>query len=89
MGTWRYSPSQTLRPRRRFEQILSDVLSGELQPGESLPSERRLAEVLVCPGRYPRGAQPCCGGGSRQVRQVMRPRSATSAGMPGWICFPD
>ncbi|MFN8088991.1 MAG: GntR family transcriptional regulator [Mycobacterium sp.] len=29
-----------------FEQILSDVLSGELQPGESLPSERRLAEVL-------------------------------------------
>lgn len=29
-----------------FDQILSDVLSGELQPGESLPSERRLAEVL-------------------------------------------
>lgn len=29
-----------------FEQILSDVLSGELRPGESLPSERRLAEVL-------------------------------------------
>lgn len=33
-------------PDEVFEQILSDVLSGELQPGESLPSERRLAEVL-------------------------------------------
>src|SRR4051812_12750728 len=29
-----------------FEQIVSEVLSGEMQPGESLPSERRLAEVL-------------------------------------------
>lgn len=29
-----------------FEQIVADVLSGELQPGEALPSERRLAEVL-------------------------------------------
>ncbi|MGH9207694.1 MAG: FadR/GntR family transcriptional regulator, partial [Acidimicrobiales bacterium] len=29
-----------------FEQIVSDVLSGEMQPGEALPSERRLAEVL-------------------------------------------
>ncbi|WP_179472079.1 FadR/GntR family transcriptional regulator [Mycolicibacterium vinylchloridicum] len=33
-------------PEDVFEQILSDVLSGEMQPGEPLPSERRLAEVL-------------------------------------------
>ena len=29
-----------------FEQIVAEVLSGQIQPGESLPSERRLAEVL-------------------------------------------
>lgn len=33
-------------PEEVFEQILADVLSGEMQPGEPLPSERRLAEVL-------------------------------------------
>ena len=33
-------------PEDVFEQILADVISGELVPGESLPSERRLAEVL-------------------------------------------
>jgi len=33
-------------PEDVFEQILADVISGELTPGESLPSERRLAEVL-------------------------------------------
>jgi DNA-binding FadR family transcriptional regulator len=33
-------------PEDVFEQILAEVLSGEMQPGESLPSERRLAEVL-------------------------------------------
>jgi GntR family transcriptional repressor for pyruvate dehydrogenase complex len=33
-------------PEDVFEQILADVLSGEMQPGETLPSERRLAEVL-------------------------------------------
>ena len=33
-------------PEDVFEQIVSGVLSGEMQPGESLPSERRLAEVL-------------------------------------------
>jgi GntR family transcriptional repressor for pyruvate dehydrogenase complex len=33
-------------PEDVFEQIVSDVLSGEMQPGEALPSERRLAEVL-------------------------------------------
>ena len=33
-------------PEDVFEQILADVISGELIPGESLPSERRLAEVL-------------------------------------------
>lgn len=33
-------------PEGVFEQIMSDVLSGEMAPGELLPSERRLAEVL-------------------------------------------
>lgn len=33
-------------PEDVFEQILGEVLSGQMQPGESLPSERRLAEVL-------------------------------------------
>ena len=29
-----------------FEQIMSEVLNGEMAPGEALPSERKLAEVL-------------------------------------------
>ncbi|MFA7511717.1 FadR/GntR family transcriptional regulator [Mycolicibacterium vanbaalenii] len=33
-------------PEDVFDQIISDVLSGEMRPGETLPSERRLAEVL-------------------------------------------
>ncbi|HXA89077.1 MAG TPA: GntR family transcriptional regulator [Mycobacterium sp.] len=33
-------------PEDVFEQIVAEVLSGQMQPGESLPSERRLAEVL-------------------------------------------
>ena len=33
-------------PEDVFEQIVSGVLSGEMKPGETLPSERRLAEVL-------------------------------------------
>jgi GntR family transcriptional regulator, transcriptional repressor for pyruvate dehydrogenase complex len=33
-------------PEDVFEQILADVLSGEMQPGQTLPSERHLAEVL-------------------------------------------
>src|SRR5262249_7726072 len=33
-------------PEDVFEQIVTEVLSGEMQPGETLPSERRLAEVL-------------------------------------------
>ena len=33
-------------PDEVFDQILSDVVSGEFAPGESLPSERKLAEVL-------------------------------------------
>ncbi len=32
-------------PDEVFEQIATDVLSGEMQPGEALPSERRLAEL--------------------------------------------
>jgi DNA-binding FadR family transcriptional regulator len=33
-------------PEDVFEQIVTEVLSGEFRPGDSLPSERRLAEVL-------------------------------------------
>jgi GntR family transcriptional regulator, transcriptional repressor for pyruvate dehydrogenase complex len=33
-------------PEDVFEQIVAEVLSGEMRPGEALPSERRLAEVL-------------------------------------------
>jgi GntR family transcriptional regulator, transcriptional repressor for pyruvate dehydrogenase complex len=33
-------------PEDVFDQIVADVLSGEMQPGQTLPSERRLAEVL-------------------------------------------
>ncbi|HEX3546239.1 MAG TPA: GntR family transcriptional regulator, partial [Mycobacterium sp.] len=33
-------------PEEVFEQIVTEVLSGEMQPGQTLPSERRLAEVL-------------------------------------------
>src|SRR6201987_4055135 len=49
----RHSRRMALQPVNRrsvpedvFEQIVSDVLSGEMQPGQSLPTERRLAEVL-------------------------------------------
>jgi GntR family transcriptional regulator, transcriptional repressor for pyruvate dehydrogenase complex len=33
-------------PEDVFEQIVAEVLTGQMRPGESLPSERRLAEVL-------------------------------------------
>src|SRR5436190_8993388 len=33
-------------PDEVFDQVLGEVVSGALGPGESLPSERRLAEVL-------------------------------------------
>jgi len=33
-------------PDAVFDQIIDDVVSGEFAPGEALPSERRLAEVL-------------------------------------------
>ena len=33
-------------PEDVFEQIVAEVLSGEMKPGDALPSERRLAEVL-------------------------------------------
>src|ERR1043165_1368509 len=33
-------------PEDVFEQIVAEVLGGQMQPGEPLPSERRLAEVL-------------------------------------------
>lgn len=33
-------------PDEVFDQVLGEVVSGALEPGEALPSERRLAEVL-------------------------------------------
>lgn len=33
-------------PHQVFEQVLADVVTGELKAGDELPSERRLAEVL-------------------------------------------
>src|SRR5664279_5763580 len=33
-------------PDEVFDQIVAEVVAGDLGPGESLPSERRLAEVL-------------------------------------------
>lgn len=33
-------------PEDVFEQIAAEVLNGDMRPGEALPSERRLAEVL-------------------------------------------
>ena len=33
-------------PEDVFEQLVAEVLSGEMKPGDALPSERRLAEVL-------------------------------------------
>ncbi|MGV9802714.1 FadR/GntR family transcriptional regulator, partial [Mycobacterium sp. NPDC003449] len=33
-------------PEDVFEQIVAEVLNGEMAPGDSLPSERRLAEAL-------------------------------------------
>jgi len=37
---------RTSVPEDVFDQIVSEVLSGDMRPGEALPSERRLAEVL-------------------------------------------
>ena len=33
-------------PEDVFDQLVGEVLSGNMRPGDSLPSERRLAEVL-------------------------------------------
>jgi GntR family transcriptional regulator, transcriptional repressor for pyruvate dehydrogenase complex len=33
-------------PEDVFDQIVTEVLSGQMQPGETLPSERKLADVL-------------------------------------------
>jgi len=37
---------RTSVPEDVFDQIVTEVLSGDMRPGEALPSERRLAEVL-------------------------------------------
>ncbi|TDQ00861.1 FadR/GntR family transcriptional regulator [Labedaea rhizosphaerae] len=38
--------SQRSVPDEVFDQVLGDVLGGELAPGQALPAERKLAEVL-------------------------------------------
>ena len=38
--------ARRLVPDDVFEQLLDEVVEGELAAGDSLPSERRLAEVL-------------------------------------------
>src|SRR5690348_6479207 len=38
--------SQRPVPDEVFDQVLGDVLGGELAPGQALPAERKLAEVL-------------------------------------------
>ena len=48
-------------PEDVFDQIVTDVLSGEMKPRQTLPSERRLAEVLVIPPGRARGTQACFG----------------------------
>src|SRR3954454_824242 len=57
-------------PEDVFEQIVAEVLSGEMQPGEALLSERRLAEVLGVSRPAVRGAlQRLTAAGLVEVRQ--------------------
>ncbi len=51
-------------PDEVFEQLLSEVMGGGLGPGESLPSERRLSEVLGVSSARP-SARPCSGSRTR------------------------
>lgn len=76
-------------PDHVFEQIMSDVLSGELAPGELLPSERRLAEVLGCPGRWfaRRSSASPLPAWSRFGR-VTPPPCGTTSVTRAWTCCP-
>ena len=76
-------------PEDVFEQIVAEVLSGEMQPGETLPSERRLAEVLGVSRPAVREAiKRLTAAGLVEVRQGDATTSATSAAMPAWTCCP-
>ena len=47
VGPWHLQPvNRRSVPEDVFDQIVAEVLSGDMQPGDALPSERRLAEVL-------------------------------------------
>ena len=76
-------------PEDVFDQILTDVLSGEMQPGQTLPSE-------TPPRRSARGFPPAVREAlsgfrppawSRSARAT-RPRCATSEGTPASTCSP-
>src|SRR4029079_17754561 len=57
-------------PEDVFDQIVADVLSGEMQPGETLPSERRLAGLIGVSRPAIRAAlQRVSGAGLVDVRQ--------------------
>src|ERR1700710_1303509 len=65
--------ARRLVPENVFDQLLGEVVDGELAAGDSLPSERRLAEGLGV-------ARPP----GREAPQRARPGSA---GWPGcWAC---
>ena len=58
-------------PEDVFEQIVAEVLSGEMQPGEQLPSERRLAgyveRLRIKLGRSSDGITTLSGGNQQKV----------------------
>ena len=77
-------------PEQVFEQIATDVLSGELQPGEALPSERKLAEVLgVSRPAVRRRSSAYRRVGWSRCATVTSPRCVTFDGTPAWNCYPD
>src|SRR3954468_24437446 len=93
--------ARRLVPEDVFDQLLGEVVDGELSAGDSLPRERRLAQVLGVsrpPGREgpprppaPPYAGPSSGpprrGSSRSATAAARP-CATIAPPPGWTSSP-
>lgn len=76
-------------PEEVVEQIIADVLSGEMKPGDVLPSERQLAELLGVSRPAVREAlRGVLAAGLIEVRQGMRRRCGTFVAMPAWTCCP-
>ena len=64
LASWTVPLQPVLRrsvPDAVFDQVLDEVVSGALGPGASLPSERRLAEVLGVSRPAVREAPPSTG----------------------------